>query len=59
MAENTFKQACKIFAKQEGVAVLKGNEDTSITRWIGAGALSQQQLRKLDNIYNQVKRGKK
>ena len=49
-----FKQACKIFASKYGVATLKGEEDVSIIRWIGAGALTDEQKQKLADIYDNL-----
>lgn len=48
------KQACKEFAKQTGVAVLEGEEDVSIMRWLGAGALTDEQKQLLNKIYERV-----
>ena len=43
------------FAKKSGVAVLKGFEGESITRWVGAGALSKEQLKQFSDIYERTK----
>ena len=48
------RQACEIFAKRYGVAVLEGHEDVSIMRWLGAGALTDEQKQKLSEIYNNL-----
>lgn len=48
------KQACREFAKQTGVAVLNGEEDVSVVRWLGAGALSDEQKLLLNNIYERI-----
>lgn len=49
------KKACEIFAKEYGVAVLKGDEDTSVIRWLGAGALTEEQKQGLAKIYDSLK----
>lgn len=54
---NKLKEACKIFAKEYGVAVLEGDEDTSILRWLGAGALTEEQKQGFARIYDNL-RGK-
>lgn len=46
--------ACKEFARQTGVAVLAGEEDISVIRWLGAGALSEDQKLLLNNIYERI-----
>lgn len=48
------KTACKIFAKKYGVAVLEGEEDTTIVRWLGSGSLTEEQKQALTAIYNEL-----
>lgn len=43
------------FSKENGIAVLKGFEAESLNRWIGAGALSKEQLKKFGDIYERTK----
>ena len=47
-------KASVIFAKEAGIAVLEGSESESIIRWIGAGALSKEQLNKFSKIYENI-----
>ena len=54
MQESKLKTACKIFAKRYGVAVLEDNEDTTIIRWLVAGALTEEQKEALTSIYNSL-----
>lgn len=49
------QKACQIFAKKYGVAVLKNEEDTSVVRWLGAGALTEEQKQGLAEIYDNLK----
>lgn len=51
---NRLRLACKKFARQTGVAVLAGEEDVSVMRWLGAGALSKEQKLLLNNIYERI-----
>ena len=48
------QKACKLFAKEYGVAVLKNHEDTSIIRWLGAGALTDEQKQGFARIYDSL-----
>lgn len=48
------KTACKIFAEKYGVAVLRGEEDTTVVRWLASGALTEEQKEALTNIYNEL-----
>lgn len=48
------QKACKLFAKKYGVAVLEDHEDTSIIRWLGAGALTEEQKQGLARIYDSL-----
>lgn len=48
------QKACKLFAKEYGVAVLEGHEDTTIIRWLGAGALSEEQKQGFARIYDSL-----
>lgn len=49
------KEACKIFAKEYGVAVLENYEDTSIIRWLASGALTEEQKQGFARIYESLK----
>lgn len=51
---NRLQRACKEFAKQTGVAVLECEEDVSIIRWLGAGALTAEQVQLLNDIYERT-----
>lgn len=51
---NKLQKACKLFAKEYGVAVLEGHEDTSIIRWLGAGALTEEQKQGFARIYDNL-----
>lgn len=51
---NKLQKACKIFAKEYGVAALEGCEDTSIIRWLGAGALTEKQKQGFVRIYDSL-----
>ena len=46
-------RACIIYAKEAGIAVLDGFEAESMINWIGAGALSKEQLIRLSQIYEE------
>lgn len=48
------RKACKLFAKEYGIAVLEGDEDTSIMRWLGAGALTEEQKQGFARIYDSL-----
>lgn len=51
---NKLQKACKIFAKEYGVAVLEGKEDTTVMRWLGAGALTDEQKQGFARIYDSL-----
>lgn len=51
---NKLQKACKIFAKEYGVAVLEGEEDTTVMRWLGAGALTDEQKQGFARIYDSL-----
>lgn len=48
------QKACKIFAKEYGIAILDGQEDVSIIRWLGAGALTDEQKQGFTRIYDSL-----
>lgn len=52
--DDKLKEACRLFAEKYGVAVLEDEEDTSIIRWLGAGALTEEQKQGLTKIYNEL-----
>lgn len=52
---NRLQKACQIFAEKYGVAVLENDEDISIVRWLGAGALTEEQKQGLAEIYDSLK----
>lgn len=53
MQRDRLKQACAEFAKRTGVAVLEGEEDISVGRWLLAGALTLAQQTLLSDIYEE------
>ena len=55
MKNNKLDKVLQQFAKAEGIAVLSDDITGSMIRWIGAGCLSTEQLKKLTNLYNNYK----
>ena len=49
------REASRRFAEEEGIAVLKGEEDTSIVRWLGSGSLTENQIKRFSEIYESMK----